>query len=119
MHKSQVHDRVIVTFAPTAQDPRPPELATVLCCVAALQEDLEFTMLDDESDEIPEWLYALPSTTYCSWDGSAEGSFGYGGVAMVNTSQGAGLRVHAGGSSMSGASGFWILPTKAVWVSGL
>lgn len=111
--KAELKARLAVMFQPTSQDQAPgPEIHVINAAIAALPDD-HYQIYDDESDDSPsppDALYGLPRRAAANWDGTAEGSWGYGSVELVSSHVGPGLLISVAGSPAQSASSFWIMP---------
>lgn len=104
--------------SPTPADVAPPEQAIIESALAALPEG-PYGVIDTEVHSIPDWLAMLPTTKVGEWAGTAEGSWGYGGIELLATRYGPGLNIWLGGSSLQSAGGYYVLPLAGCTRVGL
>jgi hypothetical protein len=92
------------------------ELPIMLACVAALDHDEQYLIYDteDPDSEVPDWVNTLPEEKIASWSGMDPESSGYGWIDRVVTQGGVGLGITLGGSMLQSATGFWIIPARAL-----
>jgi hypothetical protein len=98
----------------------PPEWQQIKAAIDSLPRHGAFVVYDPELEEgrevdgriggCPDFVNVLPSSEVSSWDGSEEGSWGYGDVTRVDTAAGPGLVISVSGSPMASAYSFFILP---------
>lgn len=114
----------ILNILLTGEDPPAqgalPELTLMHGALDLLSSESMFTIYDPEesaapgvvvpSDEQVQQMLEQDIGALCAWSGDFPGSGGYGDISAVNTPKGRGLCISVGGSVVSSAQSFWIVP---------
>lgn len=103
------NDQLIAALQVSAQGS--PELLFMVAAAKSLPVG-EYLIIDPEAgDQVPAGLYGLPTQRIVDWEGTELPDMaGYGWICQMENRAGMGLEITLGGSPLSSAMSFWIIP---------